>query len=190
MISDESFNDYISEHTKAVNLIDVKTLNYIAYLINYSISRNGTIFTCGNGGSASDALHFSAELVGRFEKDRKSIKAICLNSNVSDITAIANDYGYEHIFSRPLLTCDRNDIVIGFTTSGNSKNVIAGLEVAKKNRAITICFTGNNPDANVLKVSDFSIKIDSNRTSIIQECHIICVHLLAKMIEDEQLKLQ
>ena len=107
-----------------------------------SLLRGRKVLTCGNGGSAADALHLAEELVGRYEKHRRPLSAICLNADVTALTCISNDYGYEHVFSRQVeaLGCD-GDVLVGFSTSGNSPNVVAAFNCAKE-RALTTVFLG------------------------------------------------
>jgi D-sedoheptulose 7-phosphate isomerase len=157
----------------------------IADMILTSLKNGGTVYTMGNGGSASDAMHFVGELVGRFEKDRIPLRAACLNTNVSNLTAIGNDYGYESVFEREVLSLVKeNDVVIGFTTSGESKNIIKAFTAAKKLKATIICFTGHKNQSTAASLADRTISVPSSRTSIIQEHHIIFLHMLAKIIEE------
>ena len=144
----------------------------------------GKLILFGNGGSAADAQHIETELVHQFElKNRKALAAIALTTNTSLLTAIGNDWGFDQIFERQLqnLATDK-DVVMGLSTSGNSLNVIKGIEQAKKNKAFTIVLTGN--DGGKLKdVADLSIIVPSNNTARIQESHITIGHIICHLIE-------
>ena len=139
------------------------------------------IFFCGNGGSASDAMHISAELLGKYMKDRKALPAICLNSNVSAMTAIANDYNYNKIFARQLEGLGKTgDLVFAISTSGTSKNILEVLKKAKKMKLNSILLTGkNNKKFNV----DLCIKAPAKRVDRIQELHITILHLICELVE-------
>lgn len=142
------------------------------------------VLICGNGGSAADAQHIAAELSGRFEKDRSPLPVEALHVNGSYVTAVANDYGFDMIFSRMTEAMgNQGDVLIGISTSGNSKNIVNAIEAAKKKNMLTIALTGR--DGGVLKnISDFCINVPSNNTARIQEAHITIGHILCKIIED------
>ena len=152
-------------------------------IISEAFKNNNKLLICGNGGSASDAQHFSAELIGRFKKERASLPAIALNTDTSSITAIANDYNYKKIFSRQIEGLgQKGDILLAISTSGNSHNIKEAVKVAKKKNIITIGLTGKNKSI-LLKESDYCIAVPSYQTSHIQELHIIVLHLLCILIE-------
>lgn len=163
----------------------IKEINNVAFEIINTLKNNGKIVLCGNGGSASDALHFAGEIVGRFQKERNAWPAIVLNADVTTMTAIANDYGYEDIFSRQAEAhLNEGDIFIGISTSGNSQNIVQALEVAKKKKAKTIGLLGK--DGGILgKKVDYPIIIPYFTTARIQECHIMIIHILCEIIENE-----
>lgn len=163
----------------------IKEINNVAFEIINTLKNNGKIVLCGNGGSASDALHFAGEIVGRFQKERNAWPAIVLNADVTTMTAIANDYGYEDIFSRQAEAhLNEGDIFIGISTSGNSQNIVQALEVAKKKKAKTIGLLGK--DGGILgKKVDYPIIIPYSTTARIQECHIMIIHILCEIIENE-----
>ncbi len=139
----------------------------------------------GNGGSAADAQHIATEFVGKFYLDRDSLPALALTTNTSIITATANDFGYEKIFERQVSSLvNKGDIVIGISTSGNSPNVIKGLEKAKNKGAITIGFTGKKEN-NIEKITDYCLKISSMDTPRIQEGHITVGHIICYLVEKE-----
>lgn len=137
----------------------------------------------GNGGSAADAQHIAAEFVGKFYKDRDSLPALAFHTNTSVVTATANDYGYEFIFERQVSSfVNEGDIAIGISTSGNSPNVLKGIEKAKEKGAITIGFTGQKENK-LEKIADYCLKIPSTDTPRIQEGHIIVGHIICYLVE-------
>jgi D-sedoheptulose 7-phosphate isomerase len=139
----------------------------------------------GNGGSAADAQHIAAEFVGKFYKNRDSLPALAFHTNTSVITATANDFGYETIFERQVSSfTKKGDIVIGISTSGNSINVIRGLQKAKEMGAITIGFTGKKENK-IEKIADYCIKVPSTDTPRIQEGHITIGHIICYLVEKE-----
>ena len=155
----------------------------IAKAITTTLKNKKKILICGNGGSAADSQHFAAELTGRYKLERKGLKAIALHTDTSALTAIANDYGYEYVFSRQIeALADEGDIVFGISTSGNSKNVINALEMANKMSCITICLTGKD-GGQMKSLCDYSIIAPSNDTPRIQEIHILCIHILCELID-------
>lgn len=144
--------------------------------IKQSILNGGKLISCGNGGSAADALHLSEELVGRFKAERRSLPAICLNADVTAITCIGNDYGFDAIYSRQLQGLGKpGDVLVGFSTSGNSPNIIKAFEQARRQNIITVYLGGKN--GGVLKgTCDYEIIIPSNTTARIQEMHTVILH--------------
>ena len=142
------------------------------------------ILVCGNGGSAADAQHIAAELVGKFMKERIALPAIALNTNTSVITAIGNDYSYDDIFSRQIEAFgNAGDILIGISTSGNSKNVLKAFEVAKQRSIMTIALTGQS-GGKMKDMVDVLINVPSNLTPRIQESHITIGHIMCEIIEE------
>ena len=148
------------------------------------IRRGGKLMFCGNGGSSCDASHAVGELVGWFEqKDRPPFAAIALGHEVPTVTAIGNDAGYEHIFARQVEAIGRSeDLLIGISTSGSSKNVVAAMRVAKAAGMATAAMIGDKPGAAV-ELADFPVRVPSTNTARIQECHLVCVHMLCAGIE-------
>ncbi len=147
------------------------------------IQEGGKLVICGNGGSASDALHFAGEIVGRFVKERKAWPAIVLNADVATMTAVANDYGYEEVFARQVEGhVKKGDVFIGISTSGNSENVYRAQLKAKKMGVLTACFAGKD-GGKIADSADFSIVIPCNVTARIQECHITIIHILCELVE-------
>ena len=137
----------------------------------------------GNGGSAADAQHWAAELSGKFYMERDTLPAFALTTNTSQLTAIANDYGYDHVFARRLTgLVQPGDIAVGISTSGRSKNVLNGLEVAKKQGATTVGFTGKS-GGDMQAHCDYLIRIPSSDVARIQEGHGLCGHLVCAVVE-------
>lgn len=153
-------------------------------IILEAVKNGNKILTCGNGGSAADAQHFAAELLIRYNKERPSIPAIALSSDASAVTAASNDYGYEYVFSRQVEGLGtKGDVLIGITTSGNSKNVHKAFETAKEKGLKTICLNGKLGGAiNELNL-DSNIIIPSNTTARIQESHINIIHIWCELID-------
>jgi D-sedoheptulose 7-phosphate isomerase len=138
----------------------------------------------GNGGSASDSQHIAAELVGRFKKDRNGLPAIALTTNTSILTAIANDYGYEIVFSKQVEALGgKNDIAIGISTSGKAKNVANGIRQAKKMGMKTVALTGAD-EGELVKLADVSLIVPSSVTARIQESHITIGHIICELAEE------
>ena len=146
---------------------------------------NNKIVIFGNGGSAADAQHIASELIGKFQLERDSLPAIALTTDTSILTALGNDYSFDVIFSRQCESLVKTgDVVIGISTSGNSKNVINGLVTAKKNGAITLALLGNG-GGEIKKIVDLSIIVNSSSTPRIQEVHRIIYHIICEQIEKE-----
>ena len=177
----------IEEHIDLVNqLKDVLPIKVkkIAELIINAINNNKKIILFGNGGSAADAQHIAAEFTGRFVKERVGLPAIALSTDTSALTAIANDYGFEYIFSRQIeALANKDDIMIGISTSGNSINVIKALEKGKELNCITVSLTGKDGGL-TSKISDFNININHKSTARIQEMHILVGHLICSFVDN------
>ncbi len=142
------------------------------------------ILIAGNGGSAADAQHFAAELAGKFVHVRKGLPAIALTTNSSIITAIGNDFGYEHVFSRQVEGLGRkSDILVGISTSGNSLNLIYAMKVAKENGLITVGLLGRD-GGHMINLCDLKLVVPSQSTQHIQEAHIMIIHELCSLIDD------
>ncbi|MFC1804740.1 SIS domain-containing protein [Candidatus Omnitrophota bacterium] len=156
----------------------------IAELAVDSLKKGGKVIIFGNGGSASDSQHIAAELIGRFQKDRKAMAAVALTTNTSILTALANDYGYEVVFAKQIEgLAHKNDIAIGISTSGKAKNVAAGLKQAKKMGLKTVALTGGD-GGDIAKIADASLVIPSKVTARIQEAHITVAHVICELIEE------
>jgi D-sedoheptulose 7-phosphate isomerase len=155
-------------------------------LMHQALSSEKKILACGNGGSAADAQHFAAELVGRFERERRELPAIALSTDSSILTAIANDYSYEVIFSKQVKALGQNgDVLLGISTSGNSANVIAAIEAAHLKGMSVIAFTGKDGGKikNILKNSDVHLCVPADRTARIQETHLLLLHCLCDGVD-------
>ena len=143
------------------------------------------ILIAGNGGSAADAQHFAAELVGRYGFDRPSLPSLALTTDTSNITAIGNDYGYEFIFSRQIESmANSGDLFIGISTSGNSQNVINAFEAARNKGVTTVALTGRD-GGKMSALADYAIVVPSNSTPRIQESHLLIEHIICDIIEQE-----
>jgi len=152
-------------------------------LISNCLKSGGKIILFGNGGSAADAQHIAAEFVGKFELKRKGYPAIALTTNSSVVTAVGNDYGFEKIFERQLeALASKNDLIIAISTSGNSKNVLEGLKFRKRKKIPLIGLTGKKGGRLVSNV-DLAIRVPSENTQRIQECHILVGHIIVGLVE-------
>lgn len=160
-------------------------INEAAELIIKTYKQGGRVFFCGNGGSAADAQHLAAELSGRFYFDRPPLAAEALHVNTSYITAVANDYAYDVIFSREVdAFCKEGDVLVGISTSGNSANVLKAFETAKGKGVLTIAMTGES-GGKMASISDILINVPSNDTPRIQESHITIGHIICQIVEEE-----
>ncbi len=147
------------------------------------IRGGGKVVFFGNGGSAADAQHLAAELSGRFYLDRPSLPAISLSTNSSTLTAISNDYGFEHVFSRQLPGVgNKGDVAVAISTSGNSPNVLEAVRLAKRMGMITFGWTGRD-GGELARIVDYALKIDSKQSPRIQEAHILAGHILCELVE-------
>ncbi len=175
----------IAAHTQAVDCVSAleDRLREVAGLIVQTFSRGNQVFVCGNGGSASDAQHFAAELTGRYQMDRPGYPATALTTDSSAVTSIGNDYGFEEIFARQLQALSRDgDLLVGISTSGNSANVIRAVEYAKKNNIHSVVLLGRDGGKLVgLADTDLTINVDS--TARIQEAHILMLHIICEAFE-------
>ena len=180
-----SLERYLEEHIEVFNAsrIDLPKIEKIGNLISDRIKNGNKILIAGNGGSAADAQHFSAELTGRFEIEREGLSAIALTTDTSAITAIANDYGYEKIFSRQLEALGKQeDIFFAISTSGSSSSILNALMTAKLKGLTSILLSGKKCDENI---SDYTINAPSEVTAYIQEFHIFVLHCLCRVIDKD-----
>ncbi len=167
-----------------------KPVAEIVTAMSAAIASGNTVFWMGNGGSAADAQHMAAELSGRFLRERRALPSEALTVNTSALTAIANDFGYDQVFSRQIEGFVRpGDVVVGITTSGNSENVVKGLQKARECGAVTVAFTGNN-GGRVAEIADIVLVGPSGYAAIIQEIHVTLGHIICDLVEQEYLRLQ
>lgn len=160
-------------------------LEVLAERITASFKKGGRVYFCGNGGSAADAQHLAAELSGRYYYDRPPLAAEALHVNTSYLTAVANDYSYDEIYARLFIAFGQPaDVLIGLSTSGNSKNVLRAFEEARKKGVLTVAFTGESGGTMKNKV-DMIFKIPSQDTPRIQEVHMILGHALCEIVEQK-----
>tara|TARA_B110000263_G_scaffold161415_1_gene140326 strand:+ start:2733 stop:3332 length:600 start_codon:yes stop_codon:yes gene_type:complete len=177
----------ILESTKIIkkSTNHIKEIEKSIKIITECLKNNNKIIIFGNGGSAADAQHIVAEFIGRFLLERKSLPAIALTSNSSILTALGNDYSFNTIFSRQCeALVEKGDVVIGISTSGNSKNVKNGLIISKKMGAVTVGLLGSR-GGTIGKICDISIIIDSSSTPRIQEAHRTIYHIICEEVEKE-----
>lgn len=177
---------HIIEHSDVLDSVMKldKSIEKVAHLLIHCLENDGTIFWCGNGGSASDSQHLAGELVGQFVGERRPLKSIALTADSAVMTCIVNDYGYEHVFSRQVEALgSEGDVLVGISTSGNSKNVLYALEAAENKGIVTIGLLGKGGGEAASLVNQ-SIIIQSNVTARIQEMHILIGHILCDLIED------
>jgi D-sedoheptulose 7-phosphate isomerase len=159
-----------------------------AELITETYKQGGRVYFCGNGGSAADAQHLAAELSGRFYFDRPPLAAEALHVNTSYMTAVANDYSYDVVFSREVEAfCKEGDVLIGISTSGNSANVLKAFEVAKRKKVSIIAMTGEG-GGKMASECDILIDVPSNDTPRIQESHIMLGHIICQKVEEDLFK--
>jgi D-sedoheptulose 7-phosphate isomerase len=159
-------------------------VNDAVNMIVNAFEKGNKVLFCGNGGSASDAQHLAAEFSGRFYTDRDALPAEALHCNTSYITAVANDYSYDVIYSRLIKGIGKpGDVLVGLSTSGNSKNIVNAFEVAKEKEMLTIGFTGST-GGKMKKLSDVLINIPSDDTPRIQESHITLGHIICQFVEE------
>ena len=161
-------------------------IKHAANCISDSLLNEGKVLSCGNGGSAGDAQHFSAELLNRFEIERPGLPAVALTTDSSTLTAIANDYEYDQIFSKQILALGTNrDVLLAISTSGNSPNIVKAVQAAHERNMQVLSLTGNKGGklAKLLKGDDIEIRVPSDRTARIQEIHLLVIHCLCDIID-------
>jgi len=179
------FGDAIFEHLEVIESVNDQqdVLEIIAPAMAQSLHRGNQILWCGNGGSAGDSQHLAAEIVGRFRRERRGLPSIALTTDSSILTSVANDYGYEAVFSRQIEALGRpGDVLVGISTSGNSQNVIAALEAAWIQGLTTVAFTGEG-GGRMRPLADHLFEVCSRNTARIQEAHIFAGHMLCDWLE-------
>lgn len=179
------FKDSIAVKSKALEIMPQSIAEAIG-LMYEALSAGKKILACGNGGSAADAQHFAAELVGRFERERKELPAIALTTDTSIITAIGNDYSFDVIFSKQVRALGQpGDILLGISTSGNSRNVIEAINAAHEKGMSIIALTGKDGGkiGQLLKAEDVNLCVPADRTARIQETHLLLLHCLCDGVD-------
>lgn len=156
----------------------------VAGVIATALKQGGAVLVFGNGGSAADAQHFAAELVGRYEKDRKAWPAVALTTDTSALTSIGNDFGFDRVFARQLEALGKKgDVAIGISTSGNSPNVLRALETARDRGLITVALTGKGGQAG--SIATHHIAVSEERTARVQEVHATLLHVICELVEQD-----
>lgn len=181
----ESFDASIELKKNSRDILSLLILNASEVIVK-CISAGNKILCCGNGGSASDAQHFTAELVNRFQVERDNLPAIALNSDIAVLTAIANDYGYQEVFAKQIKALGRaGDVLLVISTSGKSQNVIRAIQEAGKRKMRCVVLTGGDGGImkNFLSDIDVEIRVPANSTPRIQEVHILIIHCLCDLID-------
>jgi D-sedoheptulose 7-phosphate isomerase len=163
----------------------IETVAAIAETITNTLKQDGTVYLCGNGGSAADAQHIAGELVGRFTRERKALAAVALSTDTSILTCIANDYSYEKVFARQAEALVRKeDILWAFSTSGASANIIAAAQVAKEKGAGVIAFTGRK-GSELERIADICFCAEAESTARSQEIHQLAYHIICDLVESD-----
>ena len=163
----------------------LQTVEAVTEIITKAFQQGNKVLFCGNGGSAADAQHLAAEFSGRFYIDRDALPAEALHANTSYLTAVANDYSYDVIYSRLIKGLgNKGDILVGLSTSGNTKNIVLAFEQAKGNGMITVGFTGES-GGKIKSLSDYLINVPSTDTPRIQESHILLGHIICQLVEEK-----
>ncbi len=176
----------LAEHQEAVRALgrDAGTLERIASRIAECLRSGGTVYLCGNGGSAADAQHVAAEFTGRFSRERAPLPAEALTANTSAITAIGNDYGFEEVFARQVKArVKKGDVLAGISTSGESENVLRAVHEARELGAFTVGFTGGR-DSRLAGACELCLRVRSENTARVQEAHILAWHVVCGMVEE------
>jgi D-sedoheptulose 7-phosphate isomerase len=182
-----AYSDFLDEHNALFEKLHgiAADVFQAAELILQTLKTSHKLLVCGNGGSASDAQHFAAELVGRFERERNALPAIALTTDTSILTAVGNDYGYETVFSRQVEgLAIPGDVLVGISTSGNSRNVILAVKSAKERRVKSIGLLGRDGGELALVV-DIPVVVPHAVTARIQEAHIFIIHLWSSFVEQK-----
>lgn len=171
--------------TLSATLEVMPVLEEMAERCKIALASGNKILFCGNGGSAADSQHLAAELVGRFQKERRALASIALTTDTSILTAVGNDYGYDDVFARQVQALGRSgDILIGISTSGNSKNVVKAIEEARTVGMHTFGWTGEG-GGKMAELCDLLFSVPSKVTARIQEMHILAGHILCELVEEE-----
>ena len=181
----QHFNDSIKTKQQSLELL-APVIARAAGRISLTLDQGGKILSCGNGGSAGDAQHFSAEMLNRFEMERPGLPAVALTTDSSTLTSIANDYDYSQIFSKQVLALgNKGDVLLAISTSGNSGNVIKAVEAAHTRNMQVVVLSGHNGGklSGLLEGTDVEIRVPVNSTARIQEVHLLVIHCLCDLID-------
>ncbi|HYG58588.1 MAG TPA: D-sedoheptulose 7-phosphate isomerase [Symbiobacteriaceae bacterium] len=182
----DQLRGYLEEHLGVARQVEalLPAVEAVAQVVVRSLAAGGGVYTFGNGGSAADAQHFAAELVGRYRRERRALPAIALTTDPSALTCIGNDYSFDDLFARQVQGLVRpGDVVVGITTSGNSENVLRGLVAARNLGAATVALTGGT-GGKAAPVADFALVVPSAVTARIQEMHILLIHMICERVDD------
>jgi len=183
-VADATLRDAIALHER-VRAAGLQTAAAAAAAISASLRQEGKVLVFGNGGSAADAQHMVAELVGRFARERRAYAAIALTTDTSVVTSVSNDYGYDRVFERQIEALGTaGDVAIGITTSGGSANVVRALEAARGRKLTTIALTGRDGGA-AGRTADLHINVPSDSTPRVQEVHMTLLHIICDLVERE-----
>lgn len=182
----KQITDVIETHKKMLAEFEqggLETIVAAAETITKALKQNGTIYICGNGGSAADAQHIAGELVGRFQRERKALAAVALTTDTSVITSIANDYGYENVFGKQVeALVTQGDILWTISTSGASPNIIVAADLAKKKGACILAFTGRT-NSKLEQIADICFCANDKSTARSQEIHQLAYHIICGLVE-------
>lgn len=184
----QTIKDEFSSHLETINKV-IETmeenLTLASQLAVETLKAGNKILLCGNGGSAADAQHIAAELTGRYKTERRGLPGIALTTDTSALTAIGNDYGYDRVFDRQVeALANKGDLIIGISTSGNSKNIVSALKLGRELGCKTLGFSGRDGGA-MNEVCDINLIVPSNNTPRIQEMHILFGHTICQIIDNE-----
>lgn len=186
MDSNEKILNRIALHRKLLADLEAngtEAIEQAAAMLIQCIRSGGCIYICGNGGSAADAQHIAAELVGRFVRERKGLAAVALTTDTSTLTSVGNDYGFEHIFRRQVeALVNEGDVLWGFSTSGTSENILAAAELAKNKQASLLAFTGKKGSP-LEDLADVCVCVEGP-TATVQEIHQVAYHILCDLVEE------
>ncbi len=184
----QTIKDEFSSHLETINKV-IETMEeslvQASQLAVETLKNGNKVLLCGNGGSAADAQHIAAELTGRYKTERRGLPGIALTTDTSALTAIGNDYGYDRVFDRQVeALANKGDLIIGISTSGNSKNIVSALKLGRELGCKTLGFSGRDGGA-MNEVCDINLIVPSNNTPRIQEMHILFGHTICQIIDNE-----
>ena len=183
----EYASNELKKSSETISRIDPSQIDKAAEIVLESLRNGGQIIFMGNGGSSADAQHIAAEFSGKYMFDRPALAGVCL-SNIAPVTAIGNDYSYALVFKRQIeAICRKGDVVVGLSTSGNSKNVILAMEAAKERGAKTISFTGDGGE--MREIADLAVVIPTKETPHVQEGYLAACHIMCGIVEKKMFNL-